>query len=273
MEITDPGSFINTPTFLGLSLSNVGSVLNVNVAEVQGYLTPSGSMDTIPPVVTVSSPNGGESYNAAQASHLFLESPFHRESAICGTCHDVSNPVFLMGSSSAEYVLDAFDAPHPDGNLRNMFPVERTYSEWLVSAYADTGVYAPQFAGDKPNGRVSTCQDCHMRDVTGKGCNEPGAPTRTDLPLHDLTEGNYFIPDILPEFFGGEVDTARLNAGKQRAVSILQLAASMSLSTGQISLNPTVTVTITNETGHRLPPVIPKEGESGSISRRMMQGW
>ena len=37
---------------------------------------------------------------------------------------------------------------------------------------------APEFAGNKPSGIVSTCQDCHMRDVLGKGCNDPAAPTR-----------------------------------------------------------------------------------------------
>ncbi len=110
----------------------------------------------------------------------------------------MSNPVFVAGASPGEYNPNSFNTPHPDMDLRNMFPVERTYSEWTQSEYAATGIYAPQFAGDKPDGIVSTCQDCHMRDVTGKGCSEPGAPTRTDLPLHDLTGGNIFIPDILP---------------------------------------------------------------------------
>ena len=34
----------------------------------------------------------------------------------------------------------------------------------------------PEFAGNKPDGIVSTCQDCHMRDVTGNGCNLAGRP-------------------------------------------------------------------------------------------------
>ncbi len=197
-------------------------------------------------------------YFDAVASHAFLESPFHRKSHICGTCHDVSNPVFVKGATHQEYSPNTFDAKHPDGDLRNMFPIERTYSEWSKSEYAATGVYAPQFAGNKPDGIVSTCQDCHMRDVSGRGCNQPGAPTRDDLPLHDLMGGNYFIPDILPSFFPTEVDSLQMAAGKQRAVSMLQKAATMDLSIGQEGSNPTVTVQVTNQTAHKLPSGYPE---------------
>ncbi|MEJ2721255.1 MAG: FlgD immunoglobulin-like domain containing protein [bacterium] len=197
-------------------------------------------------------------YSDAIASHAFLFSPFHREADLCGTCHDVSNPVFDAGATPGDYVLNNFDEPHPDGNLRNMFPIERTYSEWSASEYATTGVYAPQFAGAKPDGIVSTCQDCHMHDVTGAGCSEPGAPTRSDLPLHDLTGGNYFIPDVLPSLYPTEVDSLRLNAGKQRVLAMLELAATMALAPGQAGIRPKVTVTITNETGHKLPSGYPE---------------
>ncbi|HXV13760.1 MAG TPA: FlgD immunoglobulin-like domain containing protein [Candidatus Krumholzibacteria bacterium] len=194
----------------------------------------------------------------AQASHAFLESPFHRSSNLCGTCHDVSNPVFEYAGAPGKYAPGAFDTPHPDGNVRNMFPVERTFSEWTQSQYANGGVFAPQFAGNKPDGIVSTCQDCHMQDVSGKGCNEPGAPTRANLPKHDLTGGNTFLPDILPVFFPGEVNVAELQDGKQRAIAMLQLAASMSLAAGQDGPHPTVTVTVTNETAHKLPSGYPE---------------
>jgi len=197
-------------------------------------------------------------YADAIASHSFVESPFHREADLCGTCHDVSNPVFEAGGSPGDYVPGTFDAPHPDGDLRNMFPIERTFSEWSVSDYASSGVYAPQFAGSKADGIVSTCQDCHQRDTTGKGCNEQGAPTRDDLPLHDLMGGNYFIPDILPTFFPGEVDPAQLNSAKLRAISMLQLAASMEVTPGVAGNNPTIDVKITNETGHKLPSGYPE---------------
>ncbi len=39
-EITDTAHFGNTPTFPGLTAGNVSQVLNVNVADLTGYLTP-----------------------------------------------------------------------------------------------------------------------------------------------------------------------------------------------------------------------------------------
>ena len=191
-------------------------------------------------------------FSDANASHQFLESPFHRSANICGTCHDVSNPVFEK--SGDRYVPTAFDAEHPDMDTRNMFPVERTFSEWSQSEYASTGVYAPQFAGDKPNGIVSTCQDCHMRDVTGTGCNEPGAPTRTNLPLHDMTGGNTLLPGIIAQFYPDDVDTAALTAAAARAVTMLQLAATLAITPEDFG----ATVRVTNETGHKLPSGYPE---------------
>jgi len=196
-------------------------------------------------------------YDDANASHQFLDSSFHRTSQLCGTCHDVSNPAFVAGDAPGKYDVQALDTPHPDGDRRNMVPVERTFSEWEASEYASTGVYAPQFAGDKPDGIVSTCQDCHMRDVTGVGCSEPGAPTRTDLGLHDLTGGNTFLPDILPIWFP-ELDTAALQDGKLRAIAMLTLSATMDLTVTSVDGQPAVTVRLTNETGHKLPSGYPE---------------
>jgi hypothetical protein len=193
----------------------------------------------------------------AAASHAFLESPFHVSSDMCKTCHDVSNPVFNKDAPGV-YSPNAFNTPHPTGDLRDMFPIERTASEYAASAYPNGGVYQPQFAGNKGDGIVSTCQDCHMADVVGKGCNEPGAPTRSDLPFHDLTGGNTFIPDILPTFFPAEVDPARLAAGKARATAMLQLAASLALGVEQNGAIPVLKVTVTNETAHKLPSGYPE---------------
>jgi hypothetical protein len=194
-------------------------------------------------------------YADAQADHLFLDSSFHRSSNLCGTCHDVSNPVFVAGATPGLYEVDALNTPHPDGDKRNMFPVERTFSEWSVSEYATTGVYAPQFAGDKPDGIVSSCEDCHMADVTGQGAL--GGPNRTDIGAHDLTGGNHFVPDIIPTFFPGEVNPLALVAAKARAVGMLQKAATLELSELETD-GYGVNVRVINETGHKLPSGYPE---------------
>ena len=197
-------------------------------------------------------------YADAQAAHPFLESPFHNDARMCGTCHDVSNPVFVKGAGPDEYVVDPLNQEHPDGDLRNMFPVERTFSEWSQSEYASTGVFAPQFAGAKADGIVSTCQDCHMSDVVGKGSNVGGSPNRADLGRHDLTGGNTFVPEIIPDFFGGEVDPLELDAGATRAVDMLQLAATLQLTQEVVDFKPAVRVRVQNETAHKLPSGYPE---------------
>jgi len=188
----------------------------------------------------------------ADASHDWAASPFHRGD-LCGTCHDVSNPVFVQ-PAPGKYAPNTFDQEHPDMDLRNMFPVERTFSEWSVSEYATTGVYAPQFAGNKPDGMVSTCQDCHMHDVNGRGCNISGAPMRADLPLHDMTGGNTFVPGILDQFYPSEIDAGALADGVARATTMLHNAATLQLTPQDFG----VTVRVTNETGHKLPSGYPE---------------
>lgn len=192
-------------------------------------------------------------YSDPYTGHLFLQSPIHRRGDLCGTCHDVSNPVFTR-TGGDDYALGALDQPHPDMDLRQMFPVERTYSEWSQSAYAAGGVYAPEFAGNKPDGIVSVCQDCHMHDVEGQGCNDPGAPVRPDLALHDLTGGNAFIPDIVDDFFPGEVDPTALAAAKARAVAMLEKAATLEVS----QVVDGISVRVTNRAGHKLPSGYPE---------------
>ena len=192
----------------------------------------------------------------AEARHQVFYSPFHQDSSFCGTCHDVSNPVYVR-DSNGNYVPNEFDQPSPDFNPYSQFPVERTFSEWQVSEYNTTqGVYAPQFGGNKSY--VSTCQDCHLRDVTGLGCNKPGVPTRDDLPLHDMTGGNTFIPDLINTLFPGEPDPAALDSGIVRARAMLQKATSMNLSAVQQGDFYQVGVNIVNETGHKLPSGYPE---------------
>jgi cytochrome c553 len=192
----------------------------------------------------------------ADANHQMFYSPFHSDAGLCGTCHDVSNPAFTRDPGGA-YVPNSFDQPAPDFDPRSMFPVERTFSEWLMSAYnTPEGVYAPQFGGNKDT--VSTCQDCHMRDVTGEGCNKQGVPTRTDLPLHDQTGGNTFIPLLIESLFPGEADTAALNAGIQRATYMLQNASTLTLTVTEREAGYLALVQVTNETGHKLPSGYPE---------------
>ena len=193
----------------------------------------------------------------AAARHQMFYSPFHRDAALCGTCHDVSNPAFSR-QADGTYAPNALGQPanisNGDFDPSKMFPVERTYSEWRMSTFASTGVdMGGRFGGNKRV--VSTCQDCHLQDVTGVAANKSGTPTRTDLPLHDMTGGNTFIPKTLAALWPGEVNQAALDAGVTRARAMLQKAATLTASSPSSGM---LRVRVVNETAHKLPSGYPE---------------
>jgi hypothetical protein len=196
-------------------------------------------------------------YSDATMGHNSLGSAFHRSAAFCGTCHDVSNPAF-QNDGAGHFVANAFDATATNFSPHVMAPVERTYSEWLHSAYAaPTGVYAPQFAGNRPDGRVSTCQHCHMRSTSGYAANpttNPGIPLRSDMGKHDLTGGSTWMTGLLTNLYPNEVNQAAIEAGIARSIWLLTNAATLAVG----DAGPQLKVTVTNETGHKLPTGYPE---------------
>ncbi|MCA9896907.1 MAG: hypothetical protein H6654_05970 [Ardenticatenaceae bacterium] len=201
--------------------------------------------------------NGFDPHKEYGVAQNTLVSPYHQDAALCGTCHDISNPVFTWNETSQSYELNTVNQPFTDTTA--MFPVERTYSEWRLSEFnTPGGVALPQFGGNKSS--VSTCQDCHMRDVTGVGGTFFGSTansvTRNDLPLHDLTGANNWVPPLIPQhpvfsatFANNPARLDALNAGVDRATAMLQAAAEL-----DIELTGTqLVVTITNNSGHKLP--------------------
>ena len=232
-------------------------------------------------------------YDNAAARHQFLQSRFHRSVDFCGTCHDVSNPVTgdLAHNSGVQSTADPVVA---DGNpdtespvdtkaAFNNFPykygiVERTFSEYKAGALSKTlvteylslpvdlqdgaikaGYESSLLTGTGGNyedgsPRYFSCQTCHLRPVTGAGCNKKGAPVRKDLPLHDITGGNYWMPDAITYLDGkgllrlggglSDIQTSALNDGKTRAKKQLNEAAALSTNGN--------TLKVTNLTGHKL---------------------
>jgi hypothetical protein len=191
-------------------------------------------------------------FTNADSGHPVLVSPFHREAALCGTCHDVNNPAFEK-DGQGNYIPNELDAPADDFSAHTLAPVERTYSEWFYSDYnTPEGVYAPEFGGNLDY--VSSCQDCHMRDVTGQGCNYGDPPVRDDLPLHDMTGGNTWFLSLLPLLYPDDVDEVAILAAVERARYMLQNAAELDAAQEEDDLR----VTITNQTGHKLPTGYPE---------------
>lgn len=170
--------------------------------------------------------------DGAAASHPAMADPFQESGSLCGICHDVSNPFQTQGS-------ERIDAP-PHAYA----PLERTYSEWLMSAFPSEG----------PAG---SCQGCHMPRVAGHAASIPAAPARDDVRSHDFTGGNTFVPLILPEFWPG-LDTARLRDASDRAAATLRRAAMLSGSALRVGDSVRLNVRVTNLTGHKLPTGYPE---------------
>jgi hypothetical protein len=62
-------------------------------------------------VMAPTAPKRGPFADALDTGHPIQESAFHSDSAICGTCHDVSSPVF-DNLGGGDYAPNEFDAPH-----------------------------------------------------------------------------------------------------------------------------------------------------------------
>jgi hypothetical protein len=198
--------------------------------------------------------------------HQWLQSPFHTRSQMCATCHDVSNPAYTR-QPNGTYALGALNQAHPTGNQHDMFPLERTYSEWSKSAFAlgpiDMG---GRFGGNNP--LVSSCQDCHMPTAVGRGCYF--GEERPELPQHHFNGGNTWVlkavrnlyPDAETYLSEQSVDQSIARAGQ-----MLGAASDMELAVvgGQLR------VRITNQTGHKLPTGYP-EGRRMWVNVRFLDG-
>lgn len=146
--------------------------------------------------------------------HTVLYSRYHRSKFFCSTCHDVSNPVLANLNQAAAVPGDGVTVLSTENQPAYSYGhVERTFSEFMVSAYAQQGgapgkgAFAPGvFDTNLPYDYVGRCQDCHMPGVEGKGCEEESAPLRpvestehpnSGAPFHDQQGGNLWMTRIL----------------------------------------------------------------------------
>jgi hypothetical protein len=192
--------------------------------------------------------------------HQWLESPFHSESQMCATCHDVSNPLFER-TSGGTYVLGPLDQRHSTAHRADMFPVERTYSEWAASAFAQGPIdMEGRFGGNKLE--VSSCQDCHMPDVSGHGARPAlGAVHREDVPAHQFAGANSWVLRAVMEQYGEEsgLTEESVSASEARTRSMMERAADLELARplGIFESGPLL-VRVVNQTGHKLPTGYPE---------------
>jgi hypothetical protein len=194
-----------------------------------------------------------------------ITSPYHRQSEFCGTCHDVSNPIYTKNAKTGEFQLNPLGAAHPTQNPTDMFPEQRTYSEWLNSDYVNGVQYADhRFGGNDADGVVSSCQDCHMPKVIAGGCRfyEFGPPffERPDMPQHSFAGANTWVVQAIRDgMLPDEADSIGLSQpaidqATARTITMLQNASDMTLTQEGSSIK----VRVTNESGHKLPTGYPE---------------
>lgn len=181
--------------------------------------------------------------------HAYEQSPYHRESAMCGTCHDVSLPHYSK-QPNGTYAPNAWDTPAPSDDKYTQFPEQRTYSEWTASLFAQGQVdLNHRFGGDRPT--VSSCQDCHMPTMAGQGCAF-NPPVRPDYPMHTFPGSNTWIMRAINAlYFQSETNLTdeRVDEAIARNVAFLQAASDLELAHNGNNLM----VRIINFTGHKLP--------------------
>jgi len=209
-------------------------------------------------------------HTAYQTAYVGQDAPPPADNAVtrsrlCGTCHDVDNPVLSWDDGRGQYWPNAMDTP-TEVVKGDLFPIERTYTEWLLSDYP-TGVVAPVFAGDTPSGTVSACQDCHMERQTGTAADAAFNPTNRDcattgcLPEHAMVGGNAWVPTLILDP-AWRLDAAPhatyLSATAQRARTMLRRAATLSITLTTQGAQKLVNVRVTNESGHKLPTGYPE---------------
>ena len=250
----------------------------------------------------------------ANAKHPMVYSRFHKSPEVCATCHDVSNPVLANLEASGRSPGDG-GGPLPSEALPGyaLGHIERTFSEFRLSAFggpggaAGTGAFAPElFDTSRAGDTIAACQDCHMADSIGAGCNKKGVAIRptesiehpkSGQPLHDLTGGNVFISRVLasavlasPNYdatnralltnavglqtldltFGLGIDADALLAGAARALVNLQIAASIQDASYDAS-SGSMTLKVVNHTGHKLISGFP-EGRRMWLNVQLWQG-
>jgi len=167
---------------------------------------------------------------AGAMPHQTRQSPFHASSELCGTCHNVSLPQF------AEDVTT--QPPHAYGH------VERTYSEWQLSAFAEEG-------------EAGTCQSCHYPRVEGGGqASRFASPHRGYFVKHGPVGGSTWVQKAIAHLWDEDtVDREALEHNAERGRAVLRTAATLALTfTGEREAR----LRITNQTGHKLPTGYPE---------------
>jgi len=166
----------------------------------------------------------------ALPDYAFVTSP-----TFCGTCHDVTNPIFKTRTKIAGAVPDA------------LHPIERTFTEWYWSDFGQKG--------------GATCQQCHQ-PMLFKGPQtwliEPGFGALWGDVDQTWVNAPY---NYLANTYPGKPGRSQFyQMARTRNTEFMQSAATVQLSSqlSKCKHKLQVEVVVTNNTGHKLPTGYPE---------------
>lgn len=181
-------------------------------------------------------------YRVSHATHQNTYEAWISDSKLCGTCHNLINPLVERRAL--------------DGTRMGVgFPEQTTYLEWEASAFS------------QPGGKG--CKDCHMPEDMGPvAANEMDRPDRSS---HGTAGANTFLLDAIDFLYPDLGISQQLAVGRARIRAVLRTAAKLELvgTVPQASRGEAIRLhfRVTNESGHKLPSGYP-EGRQMYVTAR-----
>ncbi len=206
-------------------------------------------------------------HSAYQTDLLSQRMNAWKEASLCGSCHNVDNPVLSWNAARNQYWPNPIDTPAADFSKGALFPIERTFDEWAASDFADQGVASASFGGSLPDQIVRSCQDCHMPRTSGYAAQSAFNPVYRDCQTgecigeHSFFGANSWVPQLLlnPDWrLASLSDEGLLNNTINGAKNFVKKSANLEVNLQDGVGYKTAVVTVTNLTGHKLPTGYPE---------------
>ncbi|MCB9598202.1 MAG: hypothetical protein H6719_36145 [Sandaracinaceae bacterium] len=170
--------------------------------------------------------------------------PHFTRSALCATCHTV--------------ITHALD---DDGaQVGPPFPEQVPYLEWRNSSFVDEGPSPGPEARGCPSCHVPTDSEAGAPISTAITSAPEGLPPRTPYGRHTFVGGNAYMLQLFGEnldWLGADVTAEALAQMGAATEANLRAAATLELAATRDGDLLDATVTIENQTGHRLPTAYP----------------
>jgi hypothetical protein len=176
--------------------------------------------------------------DALTVGHASARAPLMEDSRLCGQCHDVTD-------DKRPRVLE-------DGTVSAMpTPLERTFSEWKQSAFADTE--SPQYR---------TCQGCHMQSWEGRVTTVTAAQETRKVSSHRIVGSSVWAPLLVaekarapdaPQHLRGSAPFSEAASSEARRFLEEESVTLQAREVRVVGDRRFLVVRVTNQTGHKIP--------------------